>query len=339
MKAIVKKESKAGLWMQEVPIPKIGEKEVLIRVRKSAICGTDVNIYQWYPWSQKNVALGTVVGHEFLAEVAEVGNRVQTVRVGDRVSAESHIVCNRCRNCLQGMKHLCPETKVIGVHRDGCFAEYVSIPEENIFHVSSEIPDSVAAIFDPFGNATHTALSFDLDGEDVLIAGAGPSGVMACAIAKHAGARKIVITDVNPYRLTLAKKMGATHAIDVSQTNLKEALKNENVHFTVGMEMSGNPQGLNTLLEALEPGGNVGLLGILPPKTLIDWDLVIFKMLKIKGIFGREIFSTWYKMSNMLEAGLDLTPVITHHFPIDQFNQAFELMISGQSGKIVLDWI
>lgn len=338
MKAIVKQEGKRGVTMIDVPLPIVSDKDVLIKVRKSAICGTDVGIYLWNAWAQKNVPLGTIIGHEFVGEVAKVGKGVQNIKIGDRVSAEGHIVCNHCRSCLQGKKHLCPATRGIGYHKNGCFAEFISLPEENIFPIPKEIPDDLAAIFDPFGNATHTALSFDLVGEDVLITGAGPIGMMAAAIARHAGARYVVVTDINDYRLNLAKKLGATHAVNVSRTSLKEAMQGTSIQFTVGLEMSGHPEAFVTLLESMEPGAHVGLLGTLPPNTLIDWDLVIFKLLNIKGIWGREIFATWYKMTHMLQAGLDIAPVITHRFPADEYEAAFQTMMQGNSGKIILDW-
>lgn len=338
MKAIVKKEAKAGVWMDDVPVPTIGERDVLVKVHKSAICGTDIHIYQWDAWAEKNVPVGTVIGHEFMGKVVEVGSEVKEIHVGDRVSAEGHVVCHQCRNCREGVKHLCPKTKVIGIHRDGCFAEYVSVPTENIFKVPRDIPDDIAAIFDPLGNATHTALSFDLVGEDVLITGAGPIGMMAVAVARHAGARNVVVTDLNDYRLDLAKQMGATQVVNVSKADVAEVFEKMNTHFTVGLEMSGSPEAFTTLLQSLEPGGKIGLLGILPSDTMIDWDLVIFKMLEMKGIYGREIFTTWYKMSHMLQAGLDLSKVITHTFPAEEFQKGFDVMIGGKSGKVILNW-
>lgn len=340
MKALVKKERSPGLWMEEVPVPKIADNEVLIKTRKTSICGTDVHIYKWDAWAQKVIPTPMVVGHEFVGEIAEVGRNVKGLKVGDRVSGEGHLTCGTCNKCRMGKRHLCPNTLGVGVHRHGCFAEYFHIPAENVFPVPDSIPDDLAAIFDPFGNATHTALSFDLVGEDVLITGAGPIGMMSAAVAKHAGARHVIITDVNEYRLDLARKMGATTAVNVKKQDLKEVLKELNIEAgcTVGLEMSGTAAGLTTLLECLQPGSNIGLLGILPPGIVIDWDLVIFKMLQIKGIYGREIFGTWYKMSHMLESGLKLSNVITHKLPVEQYQKGFELMLSGNSGKIILDW-
>lgn len=340
MKALVKKEHREGLWMDEVPIPEIGERDVLIKVKKSSICGTDVHIYKWDEWAQKRIAVPMVIGHEYMGEIAKVGSHVKDLKIGQRVSSEGHIVCGTCINCMQGRKHLCPNTLGTGVDRPGSFAEYLATPAENIFILPDSVPDDLAAIFDPFGNAVHTALSFNLTGEDVLITGAGPIGIMAAAIANHAGAHHVIITDINEYRLTLARKMGATTAINVAQHSLKDELKKLGINngFTVGLEMSGDPRGLRSLLENMQPGGNVALLGILPPHTSIDWDLIIFHMLNIKGIYGREIFSTWFKMSHLLESGLNLSPIITHHFSIDDFQKGFDAMLSGNSGKVILSW-
>lgn len=281
-----------------------------------------------------------VVGHEFMGVIVEIGRNVKDFKVGQRVSGEGHITCGICPNCKKGLKHVCSNTLGVGVHRPGSFAEYISLPAENVFALPDSIPDDLAAIFDPFGNATHTALSFDLVGEDVLITGAGPIGIMAAAIARHAGARHVVITDMNDYRLEIASHMGATKTVNIAKESLKEETERMGINYgyTVGLEMSGAPAGLNTMLEAMQHGGKVALLGILPPNTTIDWDLVIFKMLQLKGIYGREIFSTWYKMTHMLESGLNLSPIITHHFPIDRFKEGFDVMISGQSGKVILDW-
>lgn len=340
MKALVKKERKEGLWMEEVPMPTIGDHDVLIKVKKSSICGTDVHIWKWDAWAQKTIPVPMVVGHEFMGMIVEVGAAVKNLKVGQRVSGEGHITCGVCPNCRKGLKHVCVNTLGVGVNRPGSFAEYISLPAENVFPLPDSIPDELAAIFDPFGNATHTALSFDLVGEDVLITGAGPIGIMSAAIARHAGARHVVITDLNEQRLQIASAMGATKTVNISKESLVEETKKLGIEYgyTVGLEMSGHPNGLNTLLENMQHGGKVALLGILPPGTLIDWDLVIFKMLQIKGIYGREIFSTWYKMAHMLESGLNLSPIITHHFPIDQFREGFEVMISGNSGKVILDW-
>ena len=340
MKALIKKEKKPGLWMADVPVPEIADNEVLIKTVKTSICGTDLHIYKWDAWAQKTIPVPMVVGHEFMGEIAAVGRHVKGMKVGDRVSGEGHITCGECRPCREGKRHLCPNTLGVGVHRHGCFAEYFNLPSENVFLLPDDIVDELAAIFDPFGNATHTALSFDLVGEDVLITGAGPIGMMAAAIAKYAGARNVVVTDVNEYRLELARKMGATCVVNIQKANIKDVMKALKIYegFTVGLEMSGHPGGLTTLLETAQNGAHIGLLGILPPDTTIDWDLVIFKMLEIKGIYGREIFSTWYKMSHMLESGLNLAPVITHRFKIDDFEKGFEVMLSGSSGKVILDW-
>lgn len=340
MKALVKKFSKPGLWMEDVPVPAMADNEVLIKTRKTSICGTDVHIYKWDAWAQKTIPVPMVVGHEFMGEIVSMGRNVQGLKIGDRVCGEGHITCGLCPNCRMGKKHLCMKTIGVGVNRHGCFAEYFNLPAENVFVLPDSIPDDVAAIFDPYGNATHTALSFELIGEDVLITGAGPIGIMAAAIARKAGARNVVITDMNEYRLNLAREMGATCAVNVSKTTIQEATKAIGLDhgFTVGLEMSGHPQGLSTLLEMTRHGGHIALLGILPHGCGIDWDLVIFKMLTLKGIYGREIFSTWYKMTHMLESGLNLAPVITHRFAIDDFQKGFDIMLSGQSGKVILNW-
>lgn len=340
MKAIIKKNRTAGLWMEEAPIPDIADHEVLIKTHQTSICGTDVHIYKWDEWAQKTIPVPMVIGHEFAGEIAAVGRNVKDLKVGDRVSGEGHITCGQCPPCHHGKKHLCMNTLGLGVHRHGCFAEYFNLPAENIFKLPDFVPDELASIFDPFGNAVHTALSFPLTGEDVLITGAGPIGIMSAAIAQKAGARNIVITDINEYRLNLAKKMGATHAVNVSQTSLKEVMKEIGLDygFTIGLEMSGNPKGLNTLLETAQNGAKIALLGILPPGTVIDWDLVIFKMLELKGIYGREIFGTWYKMTHLLQSGLNLKPVITHQYKAENFEEAFQTMLSGHSGKVTLSW-
>lgn len=340
MKALVKKNKTTGLWLEDVPIPKINDHEVLIKVRKSSICGTDIHIWKWDSWAQKTIPVPMIVGHEFMGEIAEIGKNVQGLKVGQRVSGEGHITCGLCPNCRNGKKHLCVYTLGVGVQRPGSFAEYIALPAENVFPLPDAVSDDLAAIFDPYGNAAHTALSFELTGEDVLIVGAGPIGIMATAIARHAGARHVVTTDLNDYRLDLARTMGATTTVNISRESLSERTKQLGIQFgyTVGMEMSGHPQGLNSLLQMMMHGGKVSLLGILPPGTLIDWDLVIFKMLTLKGIYGREIFSTWYKMTHMLESGLNLSPIITHHFSIDDYAKGFEVMMSGQSGKVILNW-
>ena len=340
MKALVKKKSIPGLWIDDVPIPEIKDNEVLIKTRKTSICGTDAHIYKWDDWAQKNVPVPLVIGHEFMGEIDKVGRQVEGLKVGDRVSGEGHLTCGQCPPCRMGNKHLCMNTLGLGVHRHGCFAEYFNLPAENIFLLPPSIPDDIGAIFDPYGNATHTALSFELVGEDVLITGAGPIGIMAAAIARKAGARNIVVTDFHEYRLELARKMGATCVVDISKVSIKDVMKAIGIEygFTVGLEMSGSPQALSTILENAQHGAHIALLGILPPGTAINWDLVIFKMLNIKGIYGREIFSTWYKMAHLLESGLDLSPIITHQFSIEDFEKGFQIMMSHNSGKIILNW-
>ena len=340
MKSLVKAKKEPGLWMREVPVPEVGPNDLLIKIKKTAICGTDIHIFNWDEWSQRTIPVPMTVGHEFVGEVAEIGSAVTGFTVGERVSAEGHITCGHCRNCRAGKRHLCRNTVGVGVNRPGCFAEYLSVPAGNIFRVPKEIPDEIAAFFDPLGNAVHTALSFDLVGEDVLITGAGPIGVMATAIARHVGARHVVVTDVNDYRLALARKMGATRAINVSTTSIEATMKELGMTegFDVGMEMSGNGDAFRGLLKAMNNGGRVAILGIPPSEVSIDWSQVIFKGLMLKGVYGREMFETWYKMAAMLQTGLDMTPVLTHRFKVDDFQQAFETMRSGQSGKVVLDW-
>jgi threonine 3-dehydrogenase len=326
--------------MEDVPVPSIGPNDVLVRIHKSAICGTDMHIWNWDAWSQKTIPVPMVVGHEYVGRIEKVGDEVEGYKVGDRVSGEGHIVCGHCRNCRAGKRHLCPNTKGVGVNRPGSFAEYLSLPASNLFKVPDNIPDEMAAIFDPFGNATHTALSYDMVGEDVLITGAGPIGAMAAAICKYAGARNVVITDVNPYRLELAHKLGATRAVDVSKEDLKKVMGELGMTegFDVGLEMSGNGAAFKSMLDAMCNGGRIALLGLLGDGVAIDWGKVIFKGLKLKGIYGREMFETWYKMAAMLQGGLNIAPVITHRFAIDDFRQGFEAMGSGKSGKVILDW-
>jgi threonine 3-dehydrogenase len=340
MKSLVKLKREPGIWMQDVPMPTIGPTDLLVRIRKTAICGTDIHIYNWDAWSQRTIPVPMTVGHEFAGEVVEMGSAVRGFALGDRVSGEGHIVCGQCRNCLAGKRHLCRHTVGIGVNRPGCFAEYLSLPASNAFKLPEEIPDEVAAILDPFGNATHCALSFDLVGEDVLITGAGPIGCMAVAICKHVGARHVVITDVNPYRLELARRFGASMALDVSTDTVASAKERLGMAegFDIGLEMSGNSGAFRDLLAAMNNGGRVAILGIPSNDTAIDWDQVIFKGLILKGIYGREMFETWYKMKTMLQSGLDIRPIITHRFPIDEFQKGFDVMRSGQSGKVVLDW-
>ena len=340
MKALVKAKRERGIWMQDVAKPTVGHNDVLIRVNRSAICGTDIHIYQWDDWAQHTIPVPLAVGHEFCGTIVECGIEVRGFEPGDRVSAEGHITCGVCRNCRAGRRHLCMNTKGVGVNRPGAFAEYIAVPAFNVFKLPDAITDDMAAILDPLGNATHTALSFDLVGEDVLITGAGPIGIMAVAIARYAGARHIVITDINDYRLDLARKMGASAALNVTRESIDDTMQALGMEegFDVGMEMSGNPTAFRDLLRTMHHGGKVALLGIPPDETAIDWNQVIFKGLVLKGIYGREMFETWYKMSSMLQSGLDIEPIITHHFGIDDFEPAVELMESGQSGKVILHW-
>jgi len=340
MRSLVKAKAQEGIWLQDVPRPKIGHNDLLIQVKKTAICGTDIHIYNWDEWAKKTIPVTMTVGHEFVGVVAEIGSEVQGFKVGDRVSGEGHITCGHCRNCRAGKRHLCRNTVGVGVNRPGCFAEYLSIPAVNAFPLPDDISDDVAAFLDPLGNATHTALSFDLVGEDVLITGAGPIGCMAVAIAKHAGARHVVITDVNDYRLELAHKLGATRTVNVQNQKLQGVMEELGMRegFDVGMEMSGNAQAFRQMIDAMNHGGKIALLGILPPDAAIEWNKVIFKGLFLKGIYGREMFETWYKMVSMLQSGLDITPVLTHHFAVKDFQQGFDVMRSGKSGKVVLDW-
>ena len=340
MKALVKSKAERGLWLEEVPAPTIGINDVLIRVRYTGICGTDVHIYQWDEWAQKTIHVPMAIGHEFVGEIVEVGSNVNDFFPGDIVSGEGHVVCGRCRNCLAGRRHLCKDTQGIGVNRPGAFAEFIALPMTNIWRHTPGINQEVAAIFDPFGNAVHTALSFPVLGEDVLITGAGPIGIMAIPVVQHAGARHVVITDLNPFRLELARKMGATMAVNPNETALAEVQKQLNMSegFDVGLEMSGNPQALGTMIANMSHGAKIALLGIPAKTTEMDWRPVIFNMLTIKGIYGREMYETWYKMSVLLESGLDISPVITHRFAYDEFEKGFAAMMSGQTGKVVLDW-
>jgi threonine 3-dehydrogenase len=340
MKALVKSQAAPGIWLEDIAEPEVGPNDVKIRIHKTAICGTDIHIYRWDSWAQKTIPLPMAVGHEYSGQIVEIGSEVQGYSVGDRVSGEGHITCGHCRNCRAGRRHLCRNTTGVGVNRPGAFAEYLVIPAFNVFRLPDSISDDEASILDPFGNATHTALSFNLVGEDVLITGAGPIGIMATAIARFVGARHVVITDVNDYRLGLARKMGASRAINVERESLDEAMKSLGMQegFDVGLEMSGNPAAFRDMLRTMHHGGSVALLGIPPEDTAIDWNQVIFKGLAIKGIYGREMFETWYKMAAMLQSGLDLSPIITHRLPISDYLQGFEIMNSGQSGKVILDW-
>lgn len=341
MKGLVKRERAPGLWMEDVPMPAMGANDVLIKIHKTSICGTDVHIYKWDAWAQKTVPVPMVIGHEFMGEIAKIGSNVQNLKVGQRVCGEGHVVCNKCPNCRMGKKHLCMDVMGLGYDGPGCFAEYFVLPAENVFVLPPTISDDLGAIFDPYGNAVHTALTFPLTAEDVLIAGAGPVGLMSAAVAVKAGARNVVITDVNEYRLNLAKKMGVTHAVNVQTASLEEVMRELHINdgFTIGFEMSGHANGLTTLLEKVRHGGKIALLGILPPGVAIDWDLVIFKMLTLQGIYGREIFSTWYQMVHLIESGLNLAPVITHRFPFQEFQKGFDVMLTGNAGKVILDWI
>jgi len=340
MKSLVKLKAEPGIWMSDTEKPVMGHNDLLIKIKKTAICGTDMHIYNWDEWSQKTIPVPMVVGHEYAGEVVDMGQEVRGFSVGDRVSGEGHITCGYCRNCRGGKTHLCRNTVGVGVNRSGSFAEYLVIPAYNAFKLPKEISDDLAAIFDPFGNAVHTALSFDLVGEDVLITGAGPIGIMAAAVAKHVGARHVVITDINEYRLELARKMGATRAVNVSKENLSDVMKDlgMNEGFDVGMEMSGVPMAFTSMLESMNNGGKIAMLGIPGKDMAIDWSQVIFKGLTIKGIYGREMFETWYKMASLIQSGLDLSPMITHHYKIEDFQKGFDAMHSGQSGKVILDW-
>ena len=340
MKALVKKEAAPGIWLEDVPEPKVGHNDVLIEIGKTAICGTDMHIYNWDAWARKTIPVPMQVGHEYCGRIVEVGSEVRGLKPGDRVSGEGHITCGYCRNCRAGRRHLCRNTVGVGVNRPGAFAQYLAIPADNAFKLSDSISDDVASILDPFGNATHTALAFNMVGEDVLITGAGPIGIMAVAIARFVGARHVVITDVNDYRLELARKMGATRAINVQRESLDEAMKGLGMQegFDVGLEMSGNAAAFRDLLRTMHHGGSVAILGIPPDDTAIDWNQVIFKGLTLKGIYGREMFETWYKMASLLQSGLELEPIITHHLPVQEFAQAFSIMGSGRSGKVIMDW-
>jgi len=340
MKALVKKQSGEGLWLEDVPQPVVAANDVLIKVSRTGICGTDLNIYKWDDWAGKTVPVPLVVGHEFVGEIVEVGENVREFRVGELVSGEGHVVCGHCRNCMAGRRHLCNDTAGIGVTRPGAFAEYIALPQTNVWVHKPNIDLDVASIFDPFGNATHSTLSFPVLGEDVLVTGAGPIGIISAAIARHAGARHVVITDVNNYRLSLAKRMGVTRAVNVANESLADTQKELGMDegFDVGLEMSGNPSAFNDMLANMCHGGKIAMLGIPKKEMAIDWNTVVFNMLTIKGIYGREMYETWYKMTVMLEGGLDIAPVITHRFKFTDFQQGFETALSGESGKVILEW-
>lgn len=340
MKALIKSHARRGLCISDTKFPELGENEILVRINKTAICGTDLHIYKWDDWAKKTIPVPMIIGHEFVGEVIGFGACVEQFKVGDRVSGEGHLVCGFCRNCRAGKAHLCRSTKGIGVNSSGAFAEYIVIPEFNAFHVPDEIPDHIAAILDPFGNAVHTALAFDVAGEDVLVTGAGPIGIMAAIVARHCGARRVVLTDINDYRLALARKLGFQHVINSKEQELSEYAAQIGLEegFDIGLEMSGVPAAFSSMLNVMNHGGKIALLGILPDDTAIDWGLVIFKGLHIKGIYGREMFETWHKMKAMLLSGLSLEGIITHQFDFEDFEEAFELFESGHSGKILLNW-
>ena len=340
MKALVKKYAKVGLWMEDVEEPKTGVNDVKIKIRKTAICGTDVHIYNWNDWAKKTIKTPMTIGHEYVGEIVEVGQNVRNWKVGDVVSGEGHIVCGKCRNCLSGHGHLCKETVGVGVNRDGAFAEYLVIPAQNVRPCEKDIPEEMYAIFDPFGNAVHTALSFNLVGEDVLVTGAGPIGIMGAVVAKFAGARHVVITDINDARLDLAKKLGIEYTVNTAKTDLSEIKKRLNIRegFDIGLEMSGSEIALNTMIDNMINGGKIALLGLLKSDAKVDWNKIIFEGLTIKGIYGREMNETWYKMSAMLQGGLDISKIITHRFDVKDFEKGFEAMNSGKSGKVILDW-
>ena len=340
MKALVKKQSGKGIWMEDVKRPEVGVNDVLIKIRKTAICGTDLHIYKWDEWSQKTIHTPMTIGHEYVGIVAEVGAGVKNIKVGDRVTGEGHIACGHCRNCRRGKMHICENSVGVGVDRDGAFAEYLSIPEANVVKLDDRVTDDMAAIMDPFGNATHTALSFPLLGEDVLITGAGLIGTMATAIARFAGAKNVVVTDLNDYRLDIARKMGATLTVNATKGETVAAAREQlGIRgFDVGLEMSGSPIAFRDMIANMYKGSKIAQLGILPPTTTVDWSDIIFNSITIKGIYGREMWETWYKMEQMLLSGLDLTPVITHHFKVDDFQKGFDVMESGLCGKVILDW-
>ncbi|MFN8708714.1 MAG: L-threonine 3-dehydrogenase [Planctomyces sp.] len=340
MKALVKLRSEPGLWLQDVPEPRVGLNDVLIRVDRTGICGTDVHIYEWDAWARKTIPVPMVVGHEFVGEVVDVGSNVNDFHPGDIVSGEGHVVCGRCRNCLAGRRHLCAHTEGIGVNRSGAFAEYIALPMTNVWHHAHDIDRDVASIFDPFGNAVHTALAFPVLGEDVLITGAGPIGLMATAVARHAGARFVVVTDVNPWRLELAAAMGASRVVNVREQTLADVQKSLGMQegFDVGLEMSGNPSAFRNMLANMAHGGRIAMLGIPSEEIAIDWNTVVFNMLTIHGIYGREMYETWYKMTVMLQSGLNIRPVITHRMHYTEYEAGFDVMKSGQSGKVILNW-
>jgi threonine 3-dehydrogenase len=340
MKALVKARAETGLWMERVPVPTPGPADVLIKVRKSAICGTDVHIWKWDAWSAKTVPVPMVVGHEFCGEIVDCGAAATKYRIGQRVAGEGHIVCGTCRNCRAGRGHLCRNTQGVGVNRPGSFAEYLCIPESNVVPIPDDVPDEIAAIFDPFGNAVHTALSFDLIGEDVLVTGAGPIGIMGALVAQKAGARKVVITDISPYRIDLARRLGIQHVVNANEEKLRDVMARLGMTegFDVGLEMSGSAIAMRDMIDTMNNGGKIALLGIAPTEFAVDWNKIIFKMLNVKGIYGREMYETWYKMIALVQSGLDLSGLITHRIKADDFESGFEAMLSGTAGKVVMDW-
>lgn len=340
MKALVKKYAKVGLWLEDVPEPMPGLNDVKIKITKTSICGTDLHIYNWDEWSQETIPVPMTIGHEFVGHIVDFGSNVKGYKIGDLVSGEGHIVCGHCRNCLAGRRHLCIHTEGVGVNRAGAFAEYLVIPSTNVWLCDPKIDENILSSFDPFGNATHTALSFDLVGEDVLITGAGPIGIMACGIARHVGARHIVVSDINPYRLALAKKMGASKVVDIRNESIEDAMASLHMKegFDVGLEMSGNESAFNAMLKNMEHGGKIAMLGIQSKNTKIDWNKVIFNGITIKGIYGREMYETWYKMTSMIQSGLDISPLITHKFHYTEFQKGFDVMNSGNCAKVVLSW-
>src|SRR2546427_2828253 len=340
MKALVKAHAEPGLWLEDIPEPALGINDVLIRVLRTGICGTDVHIFDWNDWARQTIPVPMTIGHEFVGQIVEVGSNVNDFQPGELVSGEGHVVCGRCRNCMAGLRHLCANTSGVGVNRPGCFAELIALPMTNVWRHDPRVNRDAAAIFDPFGNAVHTALTFEVLGEDVLITGAGPIGIMAAAVVRHAGARYVVITDLNEYRLELARKMGVTLAVNPREKNLKDGQKKLGMHegFDVGLEMSGNPSAFRDMLSNMSHGAKIAMLGIPEKEMAIDWNTVIFSMLTIKGIYGREMYETWYKMTVMLQSGLDISPVITHRFHYTEFQRGFEVMLSGKSGKVILSW-
>ncbi len=340
MKALVKKFPEKGIWMDEVDVPEIGPNDVLIKIKKTSICGTDVHIYEWNEWAQKTIPVPMTIGHEYVGTIVDKGSNVKDIEIGDLVSGEGHLVCGTCRNCLAGRRDLCKNTKGVGVNRPGAFAEYLAIPVANVWRADKSIPEELFSCFDPFGNAVHTALTFNLVGEDVLVTGAGPIGIMAAAVAKKCGARHVVITDLNPYRLNLANKLGIEHAYNAKEVSLKDIQSKLGMKegFDVGLEMSGSKYAFADMINNMSNGGKIAVLGLQAPDTVLDWDKIVFNQLTIRGIYGREMFETWYKMSTLINSGLDITPIITHRFKVDDYLEGFEIMTSGNSGKIVLDW-